>query len=74
MIIPNKIISLEQSILGKSRYILGRLSLDPVNVHELFSYVKDKFADVNEFVLALDVLFSLNLVEITEKYEVYKNA
>lgn len=74
MIIPNKIVSLEQSILGKSRYILSSVSNKPINVHMLYSKIKDKFTDINEFVLALDVLFSLDFIDVTEVYEVYKNA
>lgn len=74
MIIPNKIVSLEQSILGKSRYILGALSDEPVKVNSLFSGVKNHFANVNEFVLALDVLFSLDHIGRTKTDEVYRNA
>ncbi len=74
MIIPNKIVTLEQSILGKSRYILDVLSGEPINVHSLFNSLKDHFDDVNEFVLALDVLFSLNYIGLTKANEVFKNA
>lgn len=74
MIIPNKIISLEQSVLGKSRYILSALSSEPVNVSSIFNDVKIHFDDVNEFVLALDVLFSLDQISLTKTNEAYKNA
>lgn len=74
MIVPNKIVSLEESILGKSCYILRELSTKPSSLVSLFETVKEYFTDINEFVLALDVLFSLDKITLTTTNEVYKNA
>lgn len=74
MIIPNKIVSFEHSILGKSRYILSALNREPSNLQKIFTDVRIHFEDINEFVLALDVLFSLDYISLTEANEVYRNA
>lgn len=74
MIVPNKIVSLEASILGKSCYILRGLSTEPSSLVSVFETVKEHFTDINEFVLALDVLFSLDKITLTTTNEVYKNA
>ncbi len=66
MITPNKMISLDKSIMGK----LSHLILDDVEeitISELMELRLKKFSDVGEFILALDVLFAIGRIDIDEQ-------
>lgn len=71
MITPNKMTSLDKSILGK----LSNLFLEDVeeiSVSELLELRLKKFSDIGEFVLALDVLYALGRIEVDEKLGVIR--
>ena len=56
MILPNKLIRFQDSILAKTIYILDVIKFANYSVLELYNEVKTYFDDINEYVLALDVL------------------
>ena len=64
MIVPNKVISFSESIIGKLPAILNYLSKRKMTVEELFLTTKDKFEEVDEFIYALDVLYLLDAIEV----------
>lgn len=75
MIYPNKNIRVEDSIIYKMLSILELQSNLEMSIHELYSKIKNKFANTDEFILSLDVLFVLDMIEIdfiTEKIKYVK--
>ena len=70
MLLPNKLISYDQSILPKLPTILKELNDGPISVHELYKRVIKKMSGVSEFIDALDCLYALGKIEFDEKEEV----
>lgn len=71
MIIPNKFIPLDKSIIGK----MGCLLIDEhdeIPVSELMTLKKKHFSDIGEFILALDVLYALGKIELDDDRKVVK--
>lgn len=69
MITPNKVVSLSDSVLGHLPHVL-KVGPDPTHLVELFQQVGDKFESIDQFLLALDVLFLLDRLTVdfsTEK-------
>lgn len=64
MIVPNKVISFSESIIGKMPIILEYLSKQDMTVKELFSTTQDYFEEIDEFIYSLDVLFLLNAIKV----------
>lgn len=54
MLLPNKLIPYDQSILSKLSTILKELDNHPIPVHELYKRVIKKMSGVNEFIDALE--------------------
>lgn len=65
MIVPNKFTPLDKSILGKLSYLMLE-NIDEISLTELLKMNLSKFTDVGEFILALDTLFVLGKIEISE--------
>ncbi|HEY4800302.1 MAG TPA: ABC-three component system middle component 6 [Bacteroidia bacterium] len=65
MILPNKNIILQYSILGSGSIVLKEL-LKPETVSSLWEKLKDKreIQSFEKFVLTLDFLYSINALEI----------
>lgn len=74
MIYPNKNIRFEDSIIYKMVEILDVQNDSEMNIHELYSRVKTKFNNTDEFILSLDVLYVLDMIEIDFKTETIKYA
>ncbi|MNP38325.1 hypothetical protein D3C76_1318310 [compost metagenome] len=72
MILPNKLIPFKDSIISKIVYILNVLSVTDERVESLFEKTSHDFEDVNQFILALDVLFALEKIEIDEELKVIR--
>lgn len=70
MILPNKLIGFQDSIIAKIIYILDAVSLEDQSISSLYNKVKNNFEDINQYILALDVLFTLEKVEFNEKAQV----
>jgi hypothetical protein len=65
MSFPSKFTSFDRSILAKiSMLILD--DVESISLSELLEARLDKFEDVSEFMLALDVLFVLEKIELEE--------
>ena len=65
MAFPNKFTSFDKSILAK----IGMLIIDesaPISLSKLIEMRLDKFEDISEFMLALDILYVLGKVELDE--------
>lgn len=63
MIVPNKFVSLDDSGLGHIGIILNE-GRDPIGLAELYKKVERKFDGVDQFLIALDILFLLNKIEV----------
>ena len=58
MIIPNKFLRLEETPLGKIKFIIAVKPQDgEISITDLFEKVSDKFDSIDEFIYALDILF-----------------
>lgn len=63
--LPNKITSLKESVLGKSIYVLKLLSQnESMDIVELFSKVDRYFDGLDEFMDAIILLFIVEKVEL----------
>lgn len=63
MIFPSKLVSLQQSILYRSTFIL-EVPFLKMPLHELYKRTESHFGDPNEFVLAVDLLWILGKLEV----------
>lgn len=72
MIVPNKITSLEESVLGKITNILEAICEKEQNISELYINIGSKFEDINEFILSMDVLYVLEAIELMNDKKVIK--
>ena len=70
MILPNKLISFQDCILAKAVYILEKISDSDFSVIQLYEQVKTYFEDLNEYMLALDVLYVLGKIKYNEELRV----
>lgn len=64
MIYPNKHITIEDSIIYKMLAILEAQEGYEMNIHVLYSKTKQKFNNADEFILSLDVLYLLDMIEV----------
>lgn len=77
MILPNKLIPFNKCVLAKVVYILKEFDAGKkscIDLFDLFVNVKHHFEDINEFILALDVLYVLEKIEVDEKGAIYSHA
>lgn len=70
MILPNKLINFQDCILAKTVYILEKISDSDFSVIGLYEQVEIHFEDLNEYMLALDVLYVLGKIEYNEELQV----
>jgi len=65
MSFPNKFTTFDKSILAKiSMLIIDEI--DSISISELIELRLQKFEDISEFMLALDVLYVLGKIELNE--------
>jgi hypothetical protein len=74
MIYPNKNIRIEDSIIYKMIAILEVQNESEMNIHDLYSKIKNKFSNTDEFILSLDVLYVLDMIEVDINTETIKYA
>ncbi len=72
MIYPNKHIRIEESIIFKMTTILVSHDDPEINIHELFLKTQKNFNNMDEFILSLDVLYILDMIEIDFSHEIVK--
>lgn len=70
MILPNKLIKFQDSILSKTIFILDEVSIQNMNISDLYVKIKDHFEDINQYILALDVLFVLEKINYNVEMQV----
>lgn len=66
MILPNKLISFKDCTLAKTVPLLDSLSEEDKDIYILYKSTKKYFCDISEFVLALDILYVLNVIKYDE--------
>lgn len=72
MLLPNKLISYNQSSLSKFPVVLKELENSSMTVQELYRRVIRKMSGVSEFIDTLDCLYALGKIEFDEKEEVLR--
>lgn len=70
MILPNKLIRFQDSILAKTIYILEKVCHEDYSVTKLYEETECHFDDLNEYMLALDVLYVLGKIKYNEELQV----
>jgi hypothetical protein len=63
LITPNKVIRLRESALGRTPIIL-REKASQDNLNSLYDKVRKDFESIDQFLLALDVLYLLGKIEV----------
>jgi len=64
MIYPNKNIRFEESIIFKMISILEEREKLIINIHDLYNETKNKFKNTDEFIISLDVLYALDMINV----------
>lgn len=64
MILPNKLISLNDSVAYKSTFILDEVEKKLYKPTELYVLLSEKFEDINEYIIALDLLCLMGYVNL----------
>lgn len=64
MIVPNKVISFSDSVIGKMPIILENISEKEMTIKELFFITQNHFDEIDEFVYSLDVLYILDAIKV----------
>jgi hypothetical protein len=67
---PNKVISVSESVIWKSTYILRILQERDVSISYLWMKISHEFEDINQFILCIDALFVLGKIEYNNDYGV----
>jgi hypothetical protein len=67
---PNKVISVSESIIWKSTYVLKMLQGRDLTIPYLWMKTSHKFEDINQFILCIDALFVLGKIEYNNNYGV----
>jgi hypothetical protein len=64
MIYPNKNIRFQESIICKMISVLENRTKSIVNIHELYRETKSVFKNTDEFIVSLDVLYVLDMINV----------
>ncbi|MGG3671329.1 ABC-three component system middle component 7 [Bacillus nitratireducens] len=64
MIVPNKVIRFNESIIGKVIYILEELSNGDSSIENLYTNTQEYFEGIDEFIFSLDVLYILDSIQV----------
>ena len=72
MIFPNKFTTLDESLLARAPLVLGALE-SPKSPSSLFDELASSFEDVGEFILTLDLLYLISLIEINSHNQISKS-
>jgi len=73
VLVPNKTISLNDSCLYKAAKLLSKIDCD-IPIAGLYAAEKKEFANLADFIDALDLLFVLGKVLIDQEHRVIKIA
>ncbi|MCM3732352.1 hypothetical protein M3196_11835 [Fictibacillus nanhaiensis] len=72
MIVPNKVIPFNESIVGKMPVILKELKKEDIKLTELYLKVQEDFEEIDEFIYSLEALFLLDAINVDFKKGVVK--
>lgn len=72
MIVPDKITPYKESIISKIPLVIEALTLCDKNPVSLWQEIQNKFEDINEFILTLDVAFALGAIVYLKDKQVIK--
>ena len=65
MIVPNKVISLDESALSRTGAILRRREeANPISLKKLYEETASSFESIDQFLLALDILYVLERIDL----------
>lgn len=64
MLTPNKFINFDRSILSKLSLILESIDEEDTTIGVLYHKLHDKFDTPNQYILSLDLLYVLEMIEI----------
>ena len=64
MIYPNKHIRFEESIIYKMISVLEQRDKSTIKIRELYNETKAKFNNTDEFIISLDVLYALDMINV----------
>lgn len=67
MIVPNKVIKFEDSIIGKIQFILKEMKDGKIDIKKIYNNNIKNFEDINDFIIALDVLYILDVIKYNEE-------
>lgn len=70
MIYPNKHRRFEESIIYKMLTIMDYRNFSSIGIIELYEQTKRDFQNIDEFIVSLDVLYALDMIEVDFKNEV----
>lgn len=68
--LPNKVISIKNSILWKLPDIIKCIK-ENNNIIDVYHLVENKVDDINEFLYAIDILYLLEMIKVDEKKGTY---
>ena len=66
MILPNKAISFDASLLSKFPGVLQCMGLEKMSVLDLYYGTQDMFDDISQFIMTIETLFVLNKIELID--------
>lgn len=72
MILPDKITPYKESILSKIPLVIEALMPGEKHPVILWQEIQNKFKDINEFILTIDVAFALGTIEFLRDKQVIK--
>lgn len=72
MQLPNKLYSYQKSTLALIPIVLKEVNKGTTNVVELFHTINSKLENPSDFLSVMDLLYTLNAIEISEEGEVIK--
>jgi len=72
MIFPNKATIFQNCVLSKITVVLDILVLESKSVINLYYCVKKHFEDLDEFIVALEVLYLLDKIDYDSKWKVLR--
>lgn len=67
--LPNKVVSLSESIIWYFPDILEPLLQDSMKINDLWDLLKDKIQDINAFLYCLDALYVLKKIQFNKGSE-----
>lgn len=72
MIVPDKITTYKESIISKIPVIIEAIDACERNPVTLWEEIQNRFVDINEYILTIDVAFALGVIEYLKDKQVIK--